>query len=174
MTSGADTSEPSVWSTLKEAVRGSHQDFTAAPIGRAVILLAVPMVLEMVMESVFAVADVFFVGRLGADAVATVGLTESLMTILYAAAAGLAIGATAIVARRVGERDAEGAARAAAQSITLGLAFGAIVGALGVAAAPSLLRVMGASGEVVRTGAAFTRVMLGSSGAVVLLFLINA
>jgi putative MATE family efflux protein len=123
---------------------------------------------------VFAVADVFFVGRLGADAVATVGLTESLMTVLYAAAAGLAIGATAIVARRVGERDPERAARAAAQSMILAIGFGAIVGAIGIAAAPSLLRAMGATAEVVRSGAAFTRVMLGSSGAVVLLFLINA
>src|SRR3954452_10054789 len=166
--------EVSMWETFREAIRGSEQDFTETPVGRAVVLLAVPMVLEMVMESVFAVADVFFVGRLGADAVATVGLTESLMTILYAAAAGLAIGAAAIVARRVAERDPEQAARAAAQSITLAVGVGAIVGALGIVAAPSLLRVLGGSAEVVRTGTAFTRVMLGSSGAVVLLFLINA
>src|SRR3954468_617468 len=166
--------EVSMWETFREAIRGSEQDFTETPVGRAVVLLAVPMVLEMVMESVFAVADVFFVGRLGADAVATGGLTESLMTILYAAAAGLAIGATAIVARRVGERDPEQAARAAAQSITLAVGVGVLVGALGIVAAPSLLRVMGGSAEVVRTGTAFTRVMLGSSGAVVLLFLINA
>ena len=103
--------EPSVWSTLKEAVRGSHQDFTTAPIGRAVVLLAVPMVLEMLMESVFAVADIFFVGRLGASAVATVGLTESLMVIVYALAIGLSIGAAATVARRIGEKDPERAAR---------------------------------------------------------------
>jgi putative MATE family efflux protein len=166
--------EVSIWETFREAIRGSERDFTETPVGRAVVLLAVPMVLEMVMESVFAVADVFFVGRLGADAVATVGLTESLMTILYAAAAGLAIGATAIVARRVGERDRERAARAAAQSLILAVGFGAIVGGIGIAAAPWLLRTMGATADVVRSGAAFTRVMLGSSGAVVLLFLINA
>ena len=94
MTATADA-EQSVWSTLKEAVRGSHQDFTEAPIGRAVVLLAVPMVLEMLMESVFAVVDIFFVGRLGANAVATVGLTESLMVIVYALAIGLSIGAAA-------------------------------------------------------------------------------
>src|SRR4051812_41535622 len=104
-----DVSAPTVppssglWDTLREAVRGSHQDFTEAPIGRAVVLLAIPMVLEMAMESVFAISDVFFVGRLGADAVATVGITESLMTAIYAIAMGLAIGASAIVARRIGE-----------------------------------------------------------------------
>ena len=103
MTAGADTHEPSVWSTLKEAVRGSHQDFTEAPIGRAVVLLAVPMVLEMLMESVFAVVDIFFVGRLGAAAVATVGLTESIMMIIYSIAVGLSMSATAFVARRIGE-----------------------------------------------------------------------
>src|SRR5262245_43670665 len=86
---------PGLWATLREAVKGSHQDYTEAPVGRAVLLLAVPMVLEMLMESVFAVADIFFVGRLGADAVATVGITESLMTIVYAVAMGLSIGATA-------------------------------------------------------------------------------
>src|ERR1044071_6265769 len=111
MTSAVETSEPSVWSTIKEAVRGSHQDFTEAPIGRAVVLLAIPMVLEMLMESVFAVADIFFVGHLGANAVATVGITESLMTNMYAVAIGLSIGATATVARRIGEKDADGAAR---------------------------------------------------------------
>ena len=113
MTSAATTTpEPqSLWSTVKEAIRGSHQDFTEAPIGRAVVLLAVPMVLEMMMESVFVVADVFFVGRLGPDAVATVGITESLMTVMYALAIGLSIGAAATVARRVGEKDPDSAGR---------------------------------------------------------------
>src|SRR6185369_14462610 len=110
-----------VWNTLKEAVRGSTQDLTEAPIGRAVVLLAVPMVLEMLMESVFAVADIFFVGRLGADAVATVGITESLMTVVYAIAMGLSIGATATVSRRIGEKDPDSAARAAVQSIVVGV-----------------------------------------------------
>src|SRR5688572_24722487 len=167
-------STPGIWATAREAVRGSHQDYTEVPIGRAVILLAVPMVLEMLMESVFAVADVFFVGRLGADAVATVGITESLMTIIYAIAIGLSIGATATVARRIGEKDPDAAARAAVQSIALGLLIAAIIGSVGAAFAPALLRAMGASEEVVRTGAGFTRVMLGGSGGVLLLFLINA
>src|SRR5918993_1659192 len=106
-----------VWGTLREAVRGSRIDYTTAPIGRAVIMLAIPMVLEMAMESVFAIADVFWVAHLGADAVATVGLTESMMTLIYTAAMGLSIGATALVARRTGEHDREGASLAAGQSI---------------------------------------------------------
>ena len=124
MTSITREHSPSIWETVKEAIRGSHQDYTEAPIGRAVVLLAVPMVLEMLMESVFAVVDIFFVGRLGADAVATVGITESLMTIIYAVAIGLSIGAAATVARRIGEKDPDGAARAAVQSIVLGLVVG--------------------------------------------------
>jgi putative MATE family efflux protein len=165
---------PGLWATLREAVDGSHQDFTEAPVGRAVILLAVPMVLEMLMESVFAVVDIFFVGRLGADAVATVGITESLMTIVYAVAMGLSIGAVATVSRRIGEKDPDAAARAAVQSIVVGIVVGIIVGVTAIATAPSLLRLMGASEEVIRTGAGFTRIMLGASGSVLLLFLINA
>jgi putative MATE family efflux protein len=165
---------PSVWSTIREAVRGSHQDYTQAPIGRAVVLLAIPMVLEMLMESVFAVADIFFVGHLGANAVATVGITESLMTIMYAVAIGLSIGATATVARRIGEKDADGAARAGVQSIVLGVAVAIVVGTIGATFAPNLLAIMGASEEVLATGSRFARVMLGGSGTVVLLFLINA
>ena len=165
---------PGLWSTIREAVRGSHQDYTEVPVGRAVILLAVPMVLEMLMESVFAVADVFFVGRLGADAVATVGITESLMTVIYAIAIGLCIGATATVARRIGERDPDAAARAAVQSIALGFGMAAIIGGSGAWFAPELLAIMGASDEVIRIGSTFARVMLGGSGGVLLLFLINA
>ena len=168
----ADSS--SIWSTFREAVRGSTADFTEIPVGRAVVLLAVPMVLEMLMESVFAVADVFFVGRLGADAVATVGITESLMTIIYALAVGLSVGAAATVARRIGERDADGAARAAGQSILFALGIGAGVCATGVLFGPDLLRLMGASDDVARTGSTFARVMIGASGGVTLLFLINA
>ena len=128
----------------------------------------------MLMESVFAVADVFFVGRLGADAVATVGITESLMTVIYAVAMGLSVGAAATVARRIGERDPDGAARAAAQSILFALGVGAVVGSLGIVFAADLLRLMGASADVVRTGSRFARVMIGASSGVTLLFLINA
>jgi putative MATE family efflux protein len=170
----SEQSHPSLWSTFKEAIRGSHQDYTEVPIGRAVILLAVPMVLEMMMESVFVVADVFFVGRLGPDAVATVGITESLMTVMYALAIGLSIGAAATVARRVGEKDPDRAARSAVQSVLMGLAAAAIFGTIGVLFGPQLLRLMGANDDVLRTGSTFSRVMLGGSGTVVLLFLINA
>lgn len=174
MTTVAETASPSAWSTIREAIRGSRQDFTEAPIGRAVVLLAVPMVLEMLMESVFAVVDIFFVGRLGANAVATVGITETLMYVVYAIAIGLAVGASATVARRIGEKDPERAARAAVQSIALGLVIAVAVGAVGVVFGPSLLRVMGASEDVIATGSGFTRVMLGGSGTALLLFVINA
>jgi putative MATE family efflux protein len=162
------------WPTIRAAVRGTRIDYTTAPVGQAVILLAVPMVMEMAMESIFAVADVFWVAHLGADAVATVGLTESMMTIIYTAAIGLSIGATALVARRIGEHDAEGAARAAGQSIILGLGVAAAIALIGTSFAESLLRIMGATDDVVRTGSGFTRLMLGGNATVLLLFLQNA
>jgi putative MATE family efflux protein len=170
----AEADPSSIWSTVREAIRGSTADFTEIAIGRAVVLLAVPMVLEMLMESVFAVADVFFVGRLGADAVATVGITESLMTIIYAVAMGLSVGAAATVARRIGERDPDGAARAAGQSILFALCIGALVGAIGILYAPEMLGLMGASDSVIRMGSRFARVMIGASSGVTLLFLINS
>src|SRR5262245_59974979 len=173
-TAVASPESQSLWSTLKEAVRGSRQDFTEAPVGRAVVLLAVPMVLEMLMESVFVVADIFFVGRLGPEAIATVGITESLMTTIYAVAIGMTIGATAVVARRVGEKNMDQAARAAVQSILLGLGVAIIVGSLGAFFGPQLLAAMGADEGVLRIGSTFPRIMVGGSGTVLLLFLINA
>jgi len=137
-------------------------------------MLAVPMVMEMAMESIFAVADVFWVAHLGADAVATVGLTESMMTMIYTAALGLSIGATALVARRTGEHDDEGAARAAGQSIVLGLLIAAAIAILAAPFAPALLRLMGATDSVVRSGSGFTTLMLAGNATVLLLFLQNA
>jgi putative MATE family efflux protein len=163
-----------MWKTVLEAVRGARVDYTTAPVGRAVILLAVPMVLEMSMESIFAVADVFWVAHLGADAIATVGLTESMMMIIYTVAMGLSIGATALVSRRTGEHDPAGASRAAGQSIVLGWIVAALVGVAGGMQAPALLRLMGASDGVVATGGTFTRIMLGGNATVLLLFLLNA
>jgi putative MATE family efflux protein len=163
-----------LWQTLREAVRGSSIDYTTAPVGRGIVMLAVPMVMEMAMESIFVLADVFWVAHLGADAVATVGLTESMIVIVYTLAMGLSIGATAIVARRIGEGDPEGASRAAVQAIALGIGVSIVIGAIGAWYAADLLRLMGASPEVVRTGATFTRVMLGGNATVMLLFLINA
>src|SRR6266540_225033 len=162
------------WQTIREAIRGTHHDYTSGPIGRAIILLAVPMVLEMVMESIFAVVDVFWVAHLGANAVATVGLTESMLTIVYTVAMGTGIGAMAMVARRVGEKNLDEAARTAVQAIALGVILSAIVGVIGGTQATSLLRLMGASPEVVQTGWKFTTVMLGCNATVFLLFLINA
>jgi len=166
--------DQSFGAAVREAVRGSRRDYTEGPIGRAILLLAIPMVLEMVMESVFAICDVFFVSRLGADAVATVGLTESLLTTIYAIAVGLSIGATAVVARRTGEHDREGAARAAVQAIVLGVIVAAGLGVAGAALAPRLLALMGASPSVLASGSTFARVMLGGNATIMLLFLINA
>jgi putative MATE family efflux protein len=162
------------WSTLRDAVRGSSLDYTAAPIGRAIFMLAVPMMLEMVMESIFAVADVFWVAHLGADAVATVGLTESMLTLIYTVAMGVSIGAMAVVARRIGERDPDGAARAAVQAIALGVFISLLIGSAGARYAPDLLALMGASPAVIAQGSAFTRIMLGGNATIVLLFVINA
>jgi putative MATE family efflux protein len=163
-----------IWGALREAVRGSDRDYTVGPIGRSVLLLAVPMVLETAMESIFAVVDVFFVSRLGAAAVATVGLTESLLTLVETVAIGLSIGVTALVARRIGERDREGAARTAVQAVALGVIVAVVLGVLGGRYAPGLLRVMGASSQVVSEGVGYTQIMLAGNGSLLLLFLINA
>ena len=159
---------------VREALRGSHRDFTSGPLGTAILILAVPMVLEMVMESVFAVVDVFFVARLGADAVAAVGITESMLSAVYAIAIGLSIGATAMVARRFGEKDREGAAHAAAQALTLSFAVAVLIGIAGAIFAPMLLATMGASPSVVASGSGYTRMMFAGNASILLLFLVNA
>jgi putative MATE family efflux protein len=164
----------SLWSSLGEAIRGSHQDYTAGNLNRAILLLAVPMVLEMVLESLFAVVDVAFVGRLGADAVATVGLTESMLTLVFSVSMGLSLSTTAMVARRIGEKDPEGAADAAVQAIFLGLIISLAVGLPCLIFAPDLLRLMGATPQIVAVGSGYTRICLGGSCAVLLLFLNNA
>jgi putative MATE family efflux protein len=164
----------SLWSSLVEAVRGSHQDYTTGSLNRAILLLAVPMVLEMVLESLFAVVDVFWVGRLGANAVATVGLTESMLSLVFAVAMGLSLSTTAMVARRIGEKDPEGAAVAGVQAIALGLIVSLAVGLPCFFFAPRLLQLMGASPEIVATGSGYTRICLGGSCAVLLLFLNNS
>ncbi|MGB2606257.1 MAG: MATE family efflux transporter [Candidatus Sulfotelmatobacter sp.] len=163
-----------LWASLVEAVRGSHQDYTAGSLNRAILLLAVPMVLEMVLESLFAVVDVFWVSRLGANAVATVGLTESMLTLVFSVAMGLSLSTTAMVARRIGEKDPEGAAVAGVQAIALGLFISLAIGIPCGIWAPNLLRLMGASPEIVATGSGYTRICLGGSFAVLLLFLNNA
>ena len=167
-------SRPKFWAVVREALHGSRQDYTEGPISRAILLLAVPMVMEMTLESVFAVVDVYFVGRLGAEAVATVGLTESMLALLYAAALGLGVGATALVARRIGEHDAGGASHTAGQAVMLGLFVALVLGTTGAVLAPRLLAAMGAGPSVVATGTGYARVMLGGSGSILMLFLLNA
>lgn len=157
-----------------DALRGRGGDLNQLSLGHAIVLLAVPMVLEMAMESVFAVVDIFFVSRLGAEAVAAVGLTESMMAIVYTVAMGLSIGVTATVARRVGEGDPERAGVATGQAILLGIGLAAVMGAVGVWTAPDLLRLMGAEEAVVAVGVGYTRLLLGANGVVLLLFLLNA
>src|ERR1700726_4992250 len=163
-----------LWTSLVEAIRGSHKDFTTRSLNRAILLLAIPMVLEMVLESLFAVVDVFWVGRIGANAVATVGLTESMLSLVFAVAMGLSLSTTAMVARRIGEKDPEGAAVAGVQAIALGLFVSLAIGVPCFLFAPNLLRMMGASPKIVATGSGYTRICLGGSFAVLLLFLNNA
>lgn len=172
---GATTVEPQgLWSAIRESLRGSQRDYTTGPIGRSIIMLAIPMVLEMCMESIFAVVDIKWVSYLGADAMATVGLTESLLTLIYALAIGLSIGATATIARRIGEQNPDGAARAAVQAIGLALIVSAVLALIGAPLAPKLLSLMGASPAVIAKGSGFARVMLACNATVVLLFMINA
>ncbi|WP_233612390.1 MATE family efflux transporter [Corallococcus sp. AB045] len=169
-----DAVKKGLWSLVKEALHGTEQDLTQLPLGRAIFLLAVPMVLEMCMESVFAVVDVAFVGRLGAEAVATVGLTEGILTIIYAAGMGLSIGATAMVARRIGEKDAERAGRTAVQAIGLGVIISTVLAVAGIIYARPMMAALGGSPWVLEHGVGYTRVMMGGVVSILLLFLINA
>jgi putative MATE family efflux protein len=164
----------SVWKDVGRALRGERHDYTAGPLKRGILLLAVPMVLELAMESLFALVDVFWVSRLGREAVAVVGLTEAVMSLIYAVAMGISFAATAIVARRIGEKNPEFAAHAAGQvlligalaSTALGLAFGCF--------AADVLRLMGADASVVVVGTDFAHIMLGGNATVFMIFLINA
>jgi putative MATE family efflux protein len=170
----ADAAQPSLWTSILEALRGSHQDYTSGNLNRAILLLAIPMVLEMVLESLFAVVDVFWVGRLGANAVATVGLTESLLSLVFAVGIGLAMSTTAMVARRIGEKDPEDAAIAGVQAIFLGLLLSFSIGIPCFIFAPRLLSLMGASPQIIAIGSGYARIALGGCGAIVMLFLNNA
>jgi putative MATE family efflux protein len=159
---------------MREAVGGSRQDFTEGSIKRAIVLLSVPMILEMMMESLFGIVNVFYVARLGAESIATVGLTESMLTIVFGIAIGLSMATTATVARRTGERDPEGAAVAAVQSIIIGVFTSLPLAVAGLMFAPTLLRAMGAEAGVVRIGSTYAAIILGGNVFILLLFLINA
>jgi putative MATE family efflux protein len=172
------TGEGSNWRRMRsffaEALRDNDEDFTSGPIGRALGLLAIPMMLEMAMESIFAVVDIAFVSRLGTDAVAAVGITEALITVLYGIAIGLGMGITAMVSRRIGEKDPHGAAQVTGQSLWVGIALSIGIGVFGVMFARDLLVLMGASDGVIEQGTGFTTVLLGGSFSIIYLFLLNA
>jgi len=168
------TTSVGFWTEMIAAIRGRRRSYTSGSIGRAVVLLAVPMVLEMVMQSVFSVVDVFFIAKLGPDAVAAAGMTDSMLTVVFSIAMGLGMAATATVARRIGEGEPEQAALSAVQAIGIGAAISLPLAVLGVLAAPTLLGAMGASSAIIEAGGGFTAIMLGTNATVVLLFLINA
>lgn len=167
-------SSPTVWADIKAALAGSDQDFTEGSLARAVLLLAIPMCLEMCMESLFAIVDVFWVASLGADATTAVGLTESVETLIYAVAIGISMAVTAVVSRRIGEKEPEGAAHSAGQAILVGIVASICISVPGVIYAPEILRAMGAEPAVVETGAGFTRMIQASTPSILMLFLLNA
>ncbi len=158
---------------IKQSLQGEEHDYTQGNIRKAVFLLAIPMILELSLESVFALVDMFFVGKLGENAIATVGLTESVISIVYSIAIGISTAATAVVARRIGEKNPDAAAHAGAQSLIVSILGTLIISIVGAYYASDILRLMGASQEVVAEGAIFTRIMFAGSGAIMLLFLIN-
>lgn len=169
-----ETVDNSFWSILREAVWGTQRDFTQGSLGVALFILSVPMIVEMFAESLFAVVDIFFVAHLGANAVAVVGITESMMYLIYSVAIGLSVGATAMVARRIGEKDPDGAAKAATHAIYIGLAVSVVLGVVGLVFATDFLSLMGADEHVIAEGVNFTRIMLGGNVVVMFLFLLNA
>lgn len=162
-----------IFDIIVQSLKGVEYDYTKGSINKAVFLLAIPMMLELSLESVFAVVDMFFVSKLGPNAIATVGLTESVVTIVYSISIGLSTGATAIIARRVGEKDLPSAARACAQSLIIALAVSAVISLPGIIFASDILAVMGASPEVVTEGTVFAQILLGGNLVIILLFLIN-
>src|SRR5579871_4196056 len=164
----------SFWAAVRESLAGTHRDYTEGGISRAITLLAIPMVLEMVMESMFGVSDMFWVAHLGKDAVATVALTESMLTLVFVVAMGLSMATTAFIARRIGEKDPEGAAVAAVQAIAIGIAVSVVWGLTGVIFARHLLGLMGATPAIIHTGQRYTAVLLGGTVTILQLFLINA
>lgn len=158
---------------MREAFVGTTRDFTEGSILIGLIVLSIPMILEMSMESLFAIVDTFFVAKLGAESIAVVGLTESVLALIYAVGIGLSIGATATVARRVGEKDLEGAARTATHAVYLGVIVSVLMGMAGVIFAPSIFGLLKAEPSVIELGTPFMRIMLGTSIVIVFLFLLN-
>ncbi len=174
MTNSLSENKSTLWQDIRASIRGVEQDYTTGKIGRAILLLSIPMVLEMSMESVFAIVDIFFVSRLGAEAVAAVGITESLLTLIYAVAIGLSMATTAMVARRVGEKEYSKGATAAVQAILVGAFLSLLVGIVGLFYAQDLLRLMGASDAIIQSEYLYTTIMIGSNVVIMLIFIINA
>ncbi len=162
------------WLYLKMAIAGKQEDFTTGSIRKAIFMLSIPMILEMLMESTFALVDIIFVSRISVNAVATVGLTESVITLLYAVAIGLSMAATAVVARRIGEKDKQGAAKAAVQAIFLGAFVAVIIGTLGIIYPKEILELMGGEPALIAEGYGYTRILIGGNITIMMLFLINA
>ncbi|MGD9329010.1 MAG: MATE family efflux transporter, partial [Cyclobacteriaceae bacterium] len=160
-------------SNFRIAVLGLEKDFVSGSIERAIFMLSVPMILEMMMESLFAVVDVFFVGKLGVDAIATVGLTEAIIMIVYSICVGLSMGVTAMVSRRVGEKKHKDASDVAFQGILIGVFLAFIIGVLGFIFAKDLLHLMGASDELISQGYGYTQVLIGGNVTIMLLFILN-
>lgn len=163
-----------LWLDIKEAIAGTERDFTETSLGKAIFILAVPMVLEMLMESIFAIVDIFFVSRLGANAVATVGLTESAMTIIYAIGMGLAMATTALVSRRIGEKKKKEAGEVAFQAIFMAVIVAVLIAIPGVIFAREFLQLMGATEEVIEQGYMYPAIMFGGNMIIMMLFIINA
>jgi len=163
-----------IWKDIIESIRGTEQDFTKCRISRAILLLSIPMVLEMTMESVFALTDIYFVSRLGADSVAAVGITESIITFIYAIGGGLSMAATGMIARRIGEKKPEKASIAAAQAIIAGFLISLLLAIPGIFMSSNILRLMGSENSVIETGHQYTGIMLAGNGIIILLFVNNA
>ena len=163
-----------IFKLFNDAVTGKEQDFTTGSIRKAVFMLSIPMILEMLMESIFALVDIIYVSQVSVNAVATVGLTESVLTLVYAIAIGLCMGATAIVSRRTGEKDPEGAKQAAVQVIFLGITISIIISVIGILFPKEILGFMGGEADLIEEGYGYTQVLLGGNITVMLLFLINA
>jgi putative MATE family efflux protein len=162
-----------IFNIIRTSLNGEQRDYTQGSISKAIFLLAIPMILELSLESVFAVVDIFFVSKLGQHAIATVGLTESVISLVYSIAIGLSTAATAVVARRIGEKNPDAAAHAGAQSLIIAFVVTAVISVLGVIFAENILSLMGADAKVVHEGAIFTKIMFGGSLVIMLLFLIN-
>ena len=174
MSKDNQTSIKNIFQLFKDAVSGKEQDFTTGSIKKAVFLLAIPMILEMLMESIFALVDIIYVSRVSVNAVATIGLTESVITLVYAVAIGLSMAATAIVARRIGEKDKKGASEAAVQVMILGFVIAMIISVIGILYPKEILALMGAEADLIAEGFGYTKILLGGNLTIMFLFLINA